>query len=641
MTTVREFAERVLFGDSLADKLAPPPAGGLEDLRRGAAIEAPEMPGRPAELKLQADGLRADFPSVARIEDERERGRLLHFFANHELLATELMALVLLKFPDAPAEFRAGVLKTLKEEQMHTKLYMRRMEACGVSFGELPVNGFFWNLVAPMGTPLDYVTRLSLTFEQANLDYARGYARVFAQAGDQETAGILDRIYHDEINHVHYGLSWFRKWREGSSDWKSFCSLMSEPLSAARAKGAFEFNEEGRREAGLDEEFIRELKVFARSKGRIPNVFWFNPDAEEELAGRPQRGVTDQVIRDLEMVMVALAKADDVVMLQQTPGLEQREKLQKIGLQLPEMVAWAELNKVASRKLGITKPWASTPRSSKLAESIGVPHPSGNPALFSKLEHAELLGRLLERSDCQLLGDAREVGRCVSSVEEVKALRLTRPGIPWVIKAPVSTAGRDRMRIEGELDEADQKRLAAMFERSDMLLMEPWLDRLLDFSIQYEAGDGGLKRRGMVVLENTGRGQFRSARATRRPFDGLDPDVRRQVFGGGQGKGIWADWLAGVLEPGLSSWLGDYRGPVGVDAFLYQDEEGRVRIKPIVEVNPRFTMGRVAVELARQLGEGTTLLIQSVEDPAPDDATVLTVVTDETRLAAYVVPGKR
>ncbi|MGB1128504.1 MAG: hypothetical protein ACPG4K_00540, partial [Haloferula sp.] len=379
----------------------------------------------------------------------------------------------------------------------------------------------------------------------------------------------------------------------------------------------------------------------ARSKGRIPNVFWFNPDAEEELAGRPQRGVTDQVIRDLEMVMVALAKADDVVMLQQTPGLEQREKLQKIGLQLPEMVAWAELNKVVTRKLGIAKPWASTPRSSKLAESIGVPHPSGNPALFSKLEHAELLGRLLERSDWRLLGDAREVGRCVSSVEEVKALRLTRPGIPWVIKAPVSTAGRDRMRIEGELDEADQKRLAAMFERSDMLLMEPWLDRLLDFSIQYEAGDGGLKRRGMVVLENTGRGQFRSARATRRPFDGLEPDVRRQVFGGGQGKGIWADWLAGVLEPGLSSWLGDYRGSVGVDAFLYQDEEGGVRMKPIVEVNPRFTMGRVAVELARQLGEGTTLLIQSVEDPAPDNATVLTVVTDETRLAAYVVPGKR
>ena len=53
------------------------------------------------------------------------------------------MALVLLKFPEAPPEFRSGVLRTLKEEQMHTKLYLKRMAECGVDFGDLPVNGFF------------------------------------------------------------------------------------------------------------------------------------------------------------------------------------------------------------------------------------------------------------------------------------------------------------------------------------------------------------------------------------------------------------------------------------------------------------------------------------------------------------------
>ena len=60
-------------------------------------------------------------------------GRLLHFFANHELLATELMALVLLKFPDAPAAFRKGVLETLKDEQEHTRLYIERMKASAAS----------------------------------------------------------------------------------------------------------------------------------------------------------------------------------------------------------------------------------------------------------------------------------------------------------------------------------------------------------------------------------------------------------------------------------------------------------------------------------------------------------------------------
>ena len=87
--------------------------------------------------------------------------------ANHELLAAELMALVLLKFPDAPKEYRAGVYEAMREEQMHTLMYLRRMKECGIQFGELPVNDYFWRLVSPMKSPMEFVTRLNLTFEQA------------------------------------------------------------------------------------------------------------------------------------------------------------------------------------------------------------------------------------------------------------------------------------------------------------------------------------------------------------------------------------------------------------------------------------------------------------------------------------------
>lgn len=641
MTTVRQFAEKVLFGESLADKLAPPPAAGLEDVARGPAMEAPWMPGRPQALRLQKDGVRVDFPGAAHLEDERERGRLLHFFANHELLATELMALVLLKFPDAPAEFRAGVLKTLKEEQMHTKLYLRRMEACGVDFGELPVNGFFWNLVAPMRTPLDYVTRLSLTFEQANLDYARGYAEVFSEAGDHETAGILDRIYHDEINHVHYGLSWFRRWREGRSDWKSFCSLMTAPLSAARAKGAFEFNEEGRRAAGLDEEFIRELKVFSRSRGRVPDVFWFNPDAEEEWAGKASKGATGAITRDLEMVMVALAKADDVAVLRELPSLEHRECLQSAGLELPEMIPWNEQTTLKDRLLGEARPWAVTPSSAARAEALGLEPPVIEPSRFSKIEHARFLERLLEASDWDLLMDRQDIGRQVGSVEEVRDLLGEGPARTWLVKAPFSTAGRDRMRLAPGFGGKDEARLQAMFERTPELLVEPWLERVLDFSIHYDVRDQAVRRKGIVVMENTDRGQFRSARATRRPFEGLADGDRRMIFEGGSGRGRWIDWLEQAFEPALADWLGDHRGPVGVDVFLFREASGELRLRPVVEINPRFTMGRVAIELERQLGAGASLEIRTMSEEAPAGSTALTVVGSGTRLVAYAVSGNR
>jgi len=100
---MREAAERILFAESLEEKLRLAPAGAVDDVP-GPALGTPDAPGRPPELRVRADGVRVDFPGVHRLDDERERGVMLHFLANHELLAAELMALVLLKFPDAPKE---------------------------------------------------------------------------------------------------------------------------------------------------------------------------------------------------------------------------------------------------------------------------------------------------------------------------------------------------------------------------------------------------------------------------------------------------------------------------------------------------------------------------------------------------------
>jgi hypothetical protein len=108
VTEIREIAERVLFAETLEEKLRVGPAAVADDAP-GRAITLPDGPGRPPELRVRGDGVRVDFPGVHRLDDDRERGVMLHFLANHELLAAELMALVLLRFPDAPKEYRAGV----------------------------------------------------------------------------------------------------------------------------------------------------------------------------------------------------------------------------------------------------------------------------------------------------------------------------------------------------------------------------------------------------------------------------------------------------------------------------------------------------------------------------------------------------
>src|SRR5579859_3266934 len=250
---LRQFAEEVLFAQTLEGKLLCP--SNVTDERPGPAITAPAMPGRPPDLQFKPKNTgKAKLPSVRDLEQPAQRCRLLHFFANHELLATELMALVLLRFPDTPPAFRRGVLQTLREEQQHTRWYLDRMHECGISFGELPVSGYFWRSISSMESPLDYVAGLSLTFEQANLDFARSFSRAFAQVGDAESSRLLERIYQDEIGHVAYGLNWFRKWKDPKlSDWEAFCRQLKFPMSAQRAKGPG-YNVAGRLAAGLDRE---------------------------------------------------------------------------------------------------------------------------------------------------------------------------------------------------------------------------------------------------------------------------------------------------------------------------------------------------------------------------------------------------
>jgi hypothetical protein len=216
-----------------------------------------------------------------------------------------------------------------------------------------------------------------------------------------------------------------------------------------------------------------------------------------------------------------------------------------------------------------------------------------------------------------------------------------------VLKAPFSTAGRDRRirSVSTALGREEEEWIAEMLRKQKSLVLEPWLDRVVDFSVQYDAeGDGRLRRRGIVVLENSKKGQFRSATVADRFTDFLDEQSRRALFEGASSRGHLIDFLDERLEPALRDLLRSHRyaGPLGVDAFLYRDEAGEVRIKPVVEINPRYTMGRVAVELARFTAPNavTTLTVAPV-GRGPEGALQLTPVGSRTRFAAYLSPGAR
>jgi uncharacterized ferritin-like protein (DUF455 family) len=640
---LRDFAEQVVFATTLEEKLQSPAV--ITDERPGSPLLTPQAPGRPAELRFKPQGYgKADFPSVHRLERAQERGRLLHFFANHELLATELMALALLRFPDAPAAFRRGVWRTLKDEQLHTRLYVQRMRDCGIEFGELPVSGYFWRSVAPMESPLDYVAGLCLTFEQANLDFCRHFARGFQAVGDGDTAGLLDRIYRDEIGHVAYGLKWFRRWKNpGQSDWESFCRQLKFPLSPQRAKG-LTLNVEGRRAAGLDPAFIAELNVYSQSKGRTPSVFVFNPFAEGHIArGKQFAPVKHQAMlaSDLANLPQFLCRADDIVLVAKRPSVEFLSAVKQAGFPLPEFVELRNArvdpaSNLCQRKIGSLRPWAWGPDSLELLEPLLV-QVTGEARtasqrfnksiahLYSKAWSASFLRTVLAHG---APGPARpapeswlctedEAGVAVDTLEDaleaIAAIR--RRGHHRVVaKEAHGLAGHNAIRLwEPEVLAAQQQWLARALQNGRHVVIEPWLEREIDFSVQLEMGPRRLKLCGYTGLINDRKGQFQAnwaaANYNRRMPANVAALFREPADISGRLQRLYSDILS-LLEAELHR--AGFVGPVGIDAFVYRTPQGGCRLKPVVEINPRYTMGRLTLELMKQTCPGSCGLFRLV-----------------------------
>lgn len=638
---IREFAERVLFSDNLQEKLAS--AAVLTDETPGESVSAPESPVRPSMLQIKKGGEMAHFPRIHELEKDEPRARLLHFFANHELLATELMALVLLRFPEAPKAFRRGVAKTLMEEQIHTQLYLDRMRELGYEFGSHPVTGFFWETLKDMKSPLDYVTGLPLTFEQANLDFSRHFGSVFEKIGDEKCKALMDRIYRDEIRHVAYGLKWFRTWKNPDvSDWEAYKEHLRLPLSPRRAKGT-PYNIEGRQRSGFDGDFIQSLAVYSKSKGRCPGIFYFNPTAEWEMARGSRFTPTKhqkEFQRDLETLPQFFGGEDDVVLVSSTPRMDWLLELNQAGIPIPEYEVLSSGKIAASsdlleRKLGTLRPWAWSPSScevyrpltaganptqSQFLSTVFDPGCKKLDAIHAKETGCHLLREVLDAEHgLEWLCPNEDVGVVVSDVERaIEAIESwrSRGKQRFVAKANYGAAGNRMVRLwEPEITDAQMRWMEKVVKQGESLVIEPWHERVLDFSAQYEMDKEGIRFSGFVRMLNDHRGQFFASTVAAHLTSGLGSELPRFLHGkeGNRHKRLF-EQIGGRLQEKCQN-VG-YLGPLGVDAYVYRDQAEQWRLKPVVEVNPRFTMGRLALSLRRYAAPGrvvTLVLLSSVQ----------------------------
>lgn len=616
---LKDFALRVLYGTTLEDKLAPPSETVLQGTSTPFPVEAfvtPGLPGRPKGLELSKHPKKRQihlFPSKAALGLERSRGHVLHFFANHELLALEIMALAILKFSEAPVGFIRGIIQTMADEQRHMHQYIKRMTELGVTFGDAPLNGFFWQSLKDMKDPREYAAAMSLTFEQANLDFSLFFEQDFLRLGDNQTALILNEVRRDEIGHVKHGAIWLDRWRDpAKSLWDEYISLLRFPMTPARGKGPM-FDREGRRLAGLTDDFINQVEVFSHSRGRPPRVFWFNPICEQEVG--LQSRITQQpkqfreLTEDLAPLMMHLGHSDDVVIVAKELSLSWRKTMKLAGFEIPEFVLGANdlMRNFGDRHLGGLDPWGWSPCATEMLRPLQKNLVSGRPKppfdswktdangdnIFSK-SHAVAL-----RTEHDLKGF---LCKTIADIDDLLTENLSAQSYKRaVIKAPIGSSGHNAIQVDTglALDPKFQSWCHKILKAQHHVVVEPWVERIADVSCQLEiSANGEIKIIGFTRFFVNSFGTYKG-HIFGKLLGGLAPELHVQWHQADTG---WAArFEQSAKKCGSFLWEHGYHGPAGIDGFLYRTPEGTTRFQSLGEINPRFTMGRVALELSRHL----------------------------------------
>ena len=151
-------------------------------------------------------------------------------------------------------------------------MYLDRLSAHGAAFGDEPLSGYFWKLMPGVRQSSDplraFLCMQGLTLEQANLDFTMLYRDAFRDAGDGDSAAVLQKVHDDEIAHVRLAKVWLVRGDDDApgavvnaadDDLRAYLAHVPFPLSAARAKGR-RFEVGARKRAGLSTAFIEHVR---------------------------------------------------------------------------------------------------------------------------------------------------------------------------------------------------------------------------------------------------------------------------------------------------------------------------------------------------------------------------------------------
>jgi uncharacterized ferritin-like protein (DUF455 family) len=176
-----------------------------------AGLRLREAPARDACFKVVLSDSQMETPEGT---GELARRESVHRHMSNEITSLDIAAQCLAEYPDAPWGLRMELARQAWDESRHVAGLARRLTEMGGYKGEFPISVFEWSITCAIDSLAGRLAAQNRTFEAGAMDVVGGNIAAWREAGDADTADLLEAILADEIQHVRFANRWLRKMAE-------------------------------------------------------------------------------------------------------------------------------------------------------------------------------------------------------------------------------------------------------------------------------------------------------------------------------------------------------------------------------------------------------------------------------------------
>lgn len=348
------------------------------------------------------------------------------------------------------------------------------------------------------------------------------------------------------------------------------------------------------------------------------DIYFFNPTCELAVANGSMNFMAPAQLRrfenELSTLPWILARPDDIVLTDRIPAQQFTDRLENAGFRLPTFrITESSLSDAfLSEDKGFLFPWGWSPATHKLLSPLKSgcsPKFLDSPVaewheihreLYSRKSALTILQRILENNIPSSFLSFNDLPKICTSHEQIIALQQKWGKV--VAKAPWSSSGRGLQILRpNEYNQTNRQVITGYLKQQGYVVVEPWHNKVLDLSFQFfSLGNGIIEYRGLTSFSTDHSGRYAGNYLQKLPPD-LAPDVNEFLL---QNISKIRDALHNTLIE--SNYSTDYYGWLGVDALICKSADGKLKFHPCLEINCRFTMGAIALNLRTHLSEGSS-----------------------------------